>query len=163
MKIGKAKLRSIIQEELTRALNEQGNKDAKAAAQRAVVTVQDMWSFVTDEAGGEQEAIKLLKSATKSVGSNIGQAILKMFKEGEGQIQEGLLDFFKDSTINTLKKMGEKLVRDLRIMALTDRPPGGGDTEARMETALNGVLKQANIPSRAQSAVRALIASVGTL
>ena len=58
MKIGKAKLRSIIQEELTRALNEQGNKDAKAAAQRAVVTVQDMWSFVTDEAGGEQEVIK---------------------------------------------------------------------------------------------------------
>ena len=163
MKIGKAKLRSIIQEELTRALNEQDNREVKMATQRAVVTVQDMWNFVTDEAGGEQEAIKLLKSATKSVSSNIGQAILKMFKEGEGQIQEGLLDFFTGSTINTLKKMGEKLVRDLHTMALTDRPAGGGDIEARMETALNGALKAANIPSRAQSAVRALIASVGTL
>ena len=86
-----------------------------------------------------------------------------MFKEGEGQIQEGLLDFFKGSTINTLKKMGEKLVRDLRVVALADAEGSGGDTEARMETALNGVLKQANIPSRAQSSVRALIASVGTL
>jgi hypothetical protein len=165
MKIAKAKLRSIIQEELTRALNEQDNKRAKMATQRAVVIIQDMWNFVTDEAGGEQKAIELLKSATKSVSSNIGQAILKMFKEGEGQIQEGLLDFFKSSTINTLKKMGEKLVRDLRIMALADRdrPRRIDDTEERMETALNGVLKAANIPSKAQSAVRALIASVGTL
>ena len=123
MKIAKAKLRSIIQEELVRALNEQDNEKAKLAGMaqdRAVATIQDMWNFVTDEAGGEQKAIKLLKSATKSVSSNIGQAILKMFKEGEGQIQEGLLDFFTGSTINTLKKMGEKLVRDLRTMALTD-------------------------------------------
>ena len=163
MKIAKAKLRSIIQEELTRALNEQGNKDAKAAAQRAVVTVQDMWSFVTDEAGGEQEAIKLLKSATKSVGSNIGQAILKMFKEGEGQIQEGLLDFFTGSTINTLKKMGKKLVRDLGAMADTEGTRGDGNHDERMEFALNKTLEASGIPDRAQSAIRMLIASVGTL
>jgi hypothetical protein len=163
MKITKIRLRSIIQEELTRALSEQDNKDAKAAAQRATVTVQDMWNFVTDEAGGEQKAIELLKSATKGVSSNIGQAILKMFKEGEGQIQEGLLDFFTGSTINTLKKMGKKLVRDLGTMADAEGNRGDGRHDERMETGLNGVLKQAGIPSKAQSALRALIASVGTI
>ncbi len=174
MKITKNRLRSIIQEELTRALNEQDanalrkaqlDKDAKAAAGRAVATVQDMWNFMTgeEEAGGEEEAIKLMKKAAKGVGSNIGQAILKMFKEGEGQLQEGLLDFFTGSTINTLKQMGKKLVRDLRRMAVADSDGSGGDLEARMETALNAALKQAGIPSRAQSALRALIASVGTI
>lgn len=163
MKITKNRLRSIIQEELTRALNEQDNKDAKAAAQRAVAIVADMWNFVTDEAGGEQKAIELMKKAAKGVGSNIGQAILKMFKEGEGQIQEGLLDFFTGSTINTLKQMGEKLVKELRTMAVADSDGSGGDLEARMETALNLALQQAGIPSRAQSALRALIASVGTI
>ena len=182
MKIGKAKLRSIIKEELARVLKEEDDfrttgsaedfqkmqnkkklKRAKMAAPRAVTTVKDMWNFVTDEAGGEQEAIKLIKSATKGVSSNIGQAILKMFKEGEGQIQEGLLDFFTGSTINTLKKMGKKLVRDLGAMADTEGTRGDGNHDERMEFALNKTLEASGIPDRAQSAIRMLIASVGTL
>jgi hypothetical protein len=166
MKITKGQLRQIIQEEFTRVLSEQDSKDirdAEAAADRAKITVKDMWGFVTREAGGPEKAIELITTATKGVSSNIGQAILKMFKEGEGQIQEGLVDFFTGSTINTLKEMGKKLVRDLGTMANAEGNRGDGRHNARMETALNDVLKQSGIPANAQSAIRMLIASVGTI
>ena len=166
MKITKSRLRSIIQEELTRALNEQDSKDirdAEAAADRAEITVKDMWGFVTREAGGPEKAIELITTATKGVSHDWGQAILKMFKEGEGQLQEGLLTFLTSGLINTLKKSGKDLVKDLGTMADAEGNRGDGRHNERMKTALNDVLKQSGIPENAQSAIRMLIASVGTL
>lgn len=166
MKITKGKLRSIIQEEFTRVLSEQDNKDvkeAKAAARLAVTTVKDMWRFVTNKAGGEKEAIKLFTRATDHASSGLGRAILKMFKEGEGQIQEGLVDFFTGSTINTLREMGKKLVRYLGTMADAEGNRGDGRHNERMEIALNAVLEQSGMPENAQSAIRVLITSVGNI